>query len=181
MPADGASSNHFNNTALISLLTLVPGYLAWKVGGGFKTWVFFALILDLPILGAFWIITSEYAPRKNEKAKFPGKPIEHYLKFHKAEDREKYHGKTTILMETFYEMYFNSDVDFNGDALEILELRHDWVNFRFTLGQIKHFLTGMVPEMLLHTRSQGLSLPSLCSRFFYCEPDKACEPRLINV
>jgi hypothetical protein len=113
--------------------------------------------LDLPILGAFWIITSEYAPRKNEKAKFPGKPIEHYLKFHKAEDREKYNGQKTIPMETFYEMYFDGDVDFNGDALEILELRHDWVNFRFTFGLIKHFLFGFIPEAIMHSRSQGLS------------------------
>ncbi|KAF2710303.1 S-adenosyl-L-methionine-dependent methyltransferase [Pleomassaria siparia CBS 279.74] len=154
LPADGASSEHFSNGLLIALLTLIPGYITYQFGGGFKTWVFFSLILDLPILGAFWIVTSEFAPRKNVKAKLPGKPIEHYLKFNKAEDREQYHGHKKIPMETFYEMYFNGDVDFNGDALEILELRHDWCNFRFTFGLIRHFLTGMIPEMIMHTRSQ---------------------------
>jgi len=46
-------------------------------------------------------------------------------------------------------------VVFRVDCLEIMELMHDWANFRFTLGLIKHFLTGMIPEMVLHSRSQG--------------------------
>jgi hypothetical protein len=135
--------------------------VTWKLGGGFKTFLFFALILDLPILAAFWLITSEYAPRRNEKAKLPGKPIEHYLTFHKAEDREKYHGRAKIPMETFYEKYFDGDVSFNGDCLDILEWRHDWCNFRFTIGLIKYFLFNFLPEMIMHTRSQG----TFCSPF----------------
>ncbi|CAI6341488.1 unnamed protein product [Periconia digitata] len=154
LPADGPSAEHFNNTLLISLLTLVPGYITWSFGGGFKTWVFFALIVDLPILAAFWIITSEIAPRKNDKAKLPGKPIEYYLKFNKAEDRDSYYGKNKIPLETFQEMYFDGDVEFKGDCLEVLEMRHDWAKFRFTFGLIKHFLLGMIPEMIMHTRSQ---------------------------
>jgi hypothetical protein len=134
---------------------VIPGYTTWKLGGGFKTFVFFSLIFDLPILAVFWIVTSEFAPRRNEKAKLPGKPIEHYLTFHKEEDKEKYHGKTTIPMQTFYEMYFDGDVSVNGDMLDIMEYRHDWANFRFTLGNIKQFLTGTVPDLLLHHRSQG--------------------------
>jgi hypothetical protein len=58
-------------------------------------------------------------------------------------------------METFHEMYFDGDVDFNGDALEVMEYRHDWASFRFTIGLIKFFLTGMIPEVIMHTRSQG--------------------------
>lgn len=61
-------------------------------------------------------------------------------------------------METFHEMYFDGDVDFKGDALEILEYRHDWASFRFTISLYWFFLTGMIPEMLMHTRSQGWSL-----------------------
>lgn len=99
---------------------------------------------------------SAFSPRKTEKASFPGKPIEHYLTFHKEEDKEKYQGKRTIPMETFHEKYFDGDVDFNGDCLEIMEQRHDWANFRFTISLIKYFLTGMMPEVIMHTRSQGL-------------------------
>lgn len=141
----------------------MPGYVTFSLGGGFKTWVFFALILDLPILAAFWILTSELVPRKNEKAKFPDKPIEHYITFLKEEDRDSYYGRHKIPMETFQEKYFNGEVDFNGDCLEIMEMRHDWANFRFTLGLIKHFLFGMIPELIMHTRSQGQCLPTLCS------------------
>jgi len=94
-------------------------------------------------------------PRKNEKAVYPGRPVEHYLTFHKEADRMKYRGKSKIPLETFYEKYFDGDVDFNGDALEMLEYRHDWASFRFTLSLYWFFLTGMIPEVIMHTRSQG--------------------------
>ena len=63
-------------------------------------------------------------------------------------------------METFHEMYFDGQVDFNGDALEIMEYRHDWANFSFTAGLFRYFLTGMMPEVIMHTRSQGLLSPT---------------------
>lgn len=122
---------------------------------GLKTWIFLALVLFFPILGPFWWLTSEFAPRKNEKAKLPGKGIEHYLKFTKAEDRDAYYGQKLIPIETFQEKYFDGDVELKGDMLEILEWRHDWSKPRMTLGLIKHFLFGFIPEMILHSRSQG--------------------------
>jgi cyclopropane-fatty-acyl-phospholipid synthase len=113
---------------------------------------------------AFWTVSSTISPRKTEKAKYAGRPVEHYLQFHSEHDRATYRGKSKIPMETFYEKYFNGEVDFKGDALECLEYRHDWANFRFTMGLFKHFLFGFIPEMLLHTRSQGtLRLTSLFS------------------
>ena len=81
--------------------------------------------------------------------------MEHYLHFHSENDRAKYHGKSKIPMETFHEMYFDGAVDFKGDALEVMEYRHDWANFRFTISLFRFFLTGTIPEMLMHTRSQG--------------------------
>jgi hypothetical protein len=146
---------HFSNPLLISLLVGVPGYIAYSFGGGFKTWVFFSLIVDLPILGAFWILTSDFAPRKNEKVRLPDKPIEHYLSFHKEEDRDSYYGRKKIPLETFQEKYFDGEVSVKGDMLEVLEMRHDWANFRFTIGNIRHFLFGFLPEAIMHTRSQG--------------------------
>ncbi len=133
----------------------MPFYLAWRLGGGLKTTIFLALITTLPLLCAFWIVASVVSPRKNEKARYPGRPVEHYLTFKKPADQAKYHGKNKIPMETFHEMYFDGDVDFNGDALEVMEYRHDWANFRFTLGMLKFVFTGLVPEALMHTRSQG--------------------------
>jgi len=64
-------------------------------------------------------------------------------------------------METFHEKYFAGEVDFKGDALEIMEYRHDWSNFKFTLSLFRFFLTGMIPEVIMHSRSQGI-LTSQC-------------------
>jgi len=103
-------------------------------------------------------------PRKNEKAAYPGRPVEHYLTFKKDADRTKYQGRSKIPLETFHEKYFDGDVDFNGDALEMLEYRHDWASFRFTLSLYWFFLTGMIPEVIMHTRSQGGHYPQ-CFRY----------------
>ncbi len=113
------------------------------------------MLTSVPILIAFWTVASSLSPRKNEKAKYPGRPIEHYLHFKSEEDRTRYRGKSKIPMESFYEMYFDGAVDFKGDALDVLEYRHDWANFRFTLSLFRFFFTGMIPEVLMHTRSQG--------------------------
>jgi cyclopropane fatty-acyl-phospholipid synthase-like methyltransferase len=129
------------------------------MGGGFKTTVLFFFITGIPILAAFWTLNSTFAPRRNEKAKYPGKPIENYLVFHKEEDREKYYGRNKIPMETFHEKYFDGEVDFKGDPLEVMEYRHDWASFRFTISLMWFFVTGMMPEVILHTRSQGMYLP----------------------
>jgi hypothetical protein len=134
---------------------VVPFYLTRKVGGGLKTFIFFALITTLPILIAYWTVMSRYSPRKNEKVKLPGKPIEHYLEFHKAVDAMEWKGKKKIPLETFQEMYFAGDVSFKGDCLEIMEYRHDWASFEFTWSLFKYFLTGMIPEVIMHTRGQG--------------------------
>lgn len=58
-------------------------------------------------------------------------------------------------METFHELYFDGKVDFKGDALETMEYRHDWANWKFTLSLFRYFFTGMIPEVIMHTRSQG--------------------------
>ncbi|KAI9720902.1 MAG: Sphingolipid C9-methyltransferase 2 [Chrysothrix sp. TS-e1954] len=154
LPADAAGSESFSNTLLFSLLALIPLWASWQVGGGSKTWIFFAIFTTIPILMVFWTMASGMSSRKNEKASYPGLPVEHYLRFHSEADRLKYRGKGKIPMETFHEMYFDGEVDFNGDALEILEFRHDWANFRFTLSLYWFFLTGMMPEVIMHTRSQ---------------------------
>lgn len=155
LPADAGGSEGFSNTLLFSLLAFVPLYCSWKLGGGLKTAIFFAIFTSIPILATFWAVVSRLTPRKNEKARYPGRPVEHYLTFHKDADRMKYRGKNKIPMWTFFEMYFDGDVDFNGDCLEVLEYRHDWASFGFTIALYKFFLTGMMPEVIMHTRSQG--------------------------
>ncbi|KIW16623.1 hypothetical protein PV08_03811 [Exophiala spinifera] len=154
LPADAAGSESFNNYLLIGLLIGVPAYMARQVRGGFYTTIFLAIFTSIPILMAFWTVASSISPRKNEKVRYPGRPVEHYLHFREEEDRAKYHGKNRIPMETFHEMYFDGKVDFKGDCLEMLEYRHDWASWKFTLSLMKFFFTGMIPEVIMHTRSQ---------------------------
>lgn len=142
----------------MSLIVGVPYWLSWKVGGGCKTAIFFGLFTSLPILAGFWMTASAVSPRKNEKVKLPGRPVEHYLTFKNRADQLKYHGKSKIPMETFYEMYFDGDVDFNGDVLESLEYRHDWANFHWTIGLCRYFVLSFIPEMIMHSKSQGKKL-----------------------
>jgi cyclopropane fatty-acyl-phospholipid synthase-like methyltransferase len=124
------------------------------VYGGFWTTVIFFPFTSIPILMAFWTLASSLSPRKNEKARYPGRPVESYLSFRSEADRLKYRGRKRIPMETFHEKYFAEEVDFKGDCLEAMEYRHDWANFRFTLSLFWFFFTGMMPEVIMHTRSQ---------------------------
>ncbi|KAK7969161.1 hypothetical protein PG996_002400 [Apiospora saccharicola] len=154
LPADAAGSNSFSTRFLLSLIACVPLWMSWQFGGGTKTAIFFGLFTSLPIFAGFWILASAMSPRKNDKVRYPGRPIEHYLNFKKRSDQDKYFGRKKIPMETFHEMYFDGDVDFNGDCLEVMEYRHDWASFRFTLSLCKFFLFGMLPEVIMHSRSQ---------------------------
>lgn len=154
LPADAAGTEGFSNPLLFSLLFLVPFYFSWKVGGGLKTTLFFSLFTSIPILLAFWTLASILTPRKNEKARYPGRPVEHYLTFKNEADRIKYSGKNKIPMQIFHDLFFEGEVEFNGDCLEVLEYRHDWASFRFTKMLFHHVFFSFVPEVIMHTRSQ---------------------------
>ncbi|KAK8114896.1 hypothetical protein PG999_006965 [Apiospora kogelbergensis] len=154
LPADAAGSNSFSTLLLLFLIAGVPLWISCNVGGGTKTAIFFGLFTSIPVFAGFWIVASAMSSRKNHKARYPGRSIEHYLTFKKRSDQLKYHGRSKIPMEKFHEMYFEGDVDFKGDCLEAMEYRHDWASFRFTLSLCKYFLFGMLPEILLHSRSQ---------------------------
>jgi hypothetical protein len=137
----------------------------------------------VPILVAYWSIASITAPRKNEKARLPGRPIEEYLSFKHDTDKKKYRGNVKIPMWTLLEMYIDGEVEFKGDCLEILEYRHDWATFNFTFSLFKFFFLRMMPEVILHTRSQGASLSS---NLFISPADslktrKRCENNMISV
>ena len=155
LPADGPGSESFSNIALFTILLGVPVYLAWKIGGGFKTTIFFFILTLVPLLVAFWWVASNYSPRLNEKVKLPGRPIEHYLTFKKDADKARYWGKHKIPMTTFLEMYFDGDVDFNGDCLDILEYRHDWATFNITWDLFRFILFTFAPDVIMHSRQQG--------------------------
>ena len=154
LPADGPGSRDFNNWILLSIMIGIPYYFTRSLGLGFKTFLFFFIVLAIPILMAWWTLLSTYSPRLNEKVKLPNKGVEYYLDFHDDELKDLYKGQNKISMETFCELYFDNKVSFKGDALDVLEFRHDWVKFTFTMSLFKFFLLGMIPEVIMHTRSQ---------------------------
>lgn len=157
LPADGPGNRNFSNKLLIFLLLLAPNYLAWKLGGGLKTTLFFAALTTVPVLLVFWRIASSISPPINERVRCPGLPVEHYLTFHKPADRARYQGPHKVPMETFMRKYFDGDADFNGDALEVLEYRHDWASFRFTWELFRYILVNFASDVLTHSRSQDES------------------------
>ncbi|TID28624.1 hypothetical protein CANINC_002380 [Pichia inconspicua] len=154
LPADGPGSKHFNNWILLSIMLFVPFYLTRSLGLGFKTFVFFFIVTAIPILMVWWTVLSTYSPRLNERVKLPNRGVEFYLEFHDEELANKYKGNNKIPMETFHELYFANKVSFKGDALDVMEYRHDWAQFSFTLSLFRFFLFGMIPEVIMHTRSQ---------------------------
>lgn len=159
LPADGPGSKHFNNWVMLGLVIGVPAFLTRKLGLGFKTWLFLAVFTTIPILMAYWTVMSLYSPRLNEKAKYPNRPILYYLEYHTPELKAKYetlnNGQgTKIPIETFQELFFDGKVSFKGDCLDVMEYKHDWANFRFTLGLFRFFLLGMIPEVIMHSKSQ---------------------------
>lgn len=159
LPADGPGGKLFSNKAMIVFLTLIPLFVVRKLGLGFKSWLFLVVLLAIPILIAYWTVLSTFSPRINEKVKLPGKPVGHYLEFHTEELNDKYvlsnNGQgTKIPMETFHELYFDGKVTFKGDCLDVMEYRHDWCTFRFTISLFKFFLLGMIPEVIMHSKSQ---------------------------
>ncbi|ORY82501.1 S-adenosyl-L-methionine-dependent methyltransferase [Protomyces lactucae-debilis] len=153
LPADASGSHTFNNYLMFAILLGVPYYLKYKLGGGKYTWLFFIVLLFLPLLTGFWYLNSVLGGRLNSKAKYPGKPIDTYIKFKNPELAQKYAG-SKIPLETFQELYIAGEVDFKGDALDVMEFRHDWSSFHFTLSLFRFFLFGMIPELLWHSRSQ---------------------------
>lgn len=159
LPADGPGSTHFSNVALMAFVLVVPYYTVRVLGAGPKTFVFFCAVFAVPILVCYWYVLSLYSPRINEKVAYPNKPILHYLSFHTPELKAKYEHSNggmgcKIPIETFQELYFDHKVSFKGDCLDVLEYKHDWASFRFTLSLFKFFLFGMIPEVIMHSKLQ---------------------------
>jgi sphingolipid C9-methyltransferase len=155
LPADGPGAEGFSNLALLSLLIGVPSVLSLLLNLTWLLTVLTALLTLFPLLASFWYLSSSLTYRKNEKVKLPGRPVESYLNFLKKSDREKYKGQNKIPIDTFQTLYFDGNVEFKGHCLEVLEYRHDWASFHFTLNIFKFFLFSFVPEVIMHTRSQG--------------------------
>jgi cyclopropane-fatty-acyl-phospholipid synthase len=154
LPAEGPGSEGFSNYLLAGVLLLPPLFITYRIGLGFYTYIFLTILFLFPLLVGFWTIASSYSPRINNKAKLPGRPVEHYISFKNDDDRRRWSGNNKIPIKTFYEMYFDGNVSFNGDCLEVLEYRHDWASFAFTWDLFHFILFVFAPDVLFHSRKQ---------------------------
>lgn len=157
LPAQGAGNQTFDNRVFGAVAVGVPAFIAYSLGLSFSLFIILTVLLFFPILATTLYLTSRYAPRYRNRVPLPGKPLESYIIIHDPELKASYYGRNKIPMETFFEAYFDGKIDFNGDPLEIMEARHDWAAFQFTLGQFKFFLTQWLPETFWHSREQDES------------------------
>ncbi|KAI8262666.1 Cytochrome P450 monooxygenase [Colletotrichum sp. SAR11_239] len=148
LPADGAGHDTFSFKHLVLLLAFVPAFATWKLCGGYNTLVVALFTLLVPVVAAFWYVASCISPPINEKIQNPGRPVEEYITFKNELDRDRYWGRHKIPMGTFTKMYFDGEVDFNGDALEILEWRYDWASWRFTREMTRFVVLTWLPEVI---------------------------------
>ena len=111
-------NGYFSNRILIALLLGVPyfvkKYLPIIRYGGFKTYVFLAIVLAVPVLVGYWTFASTYGKRKNEKVKLPGKDLEEYIHFADINLKRYYGGQEKIPMQVFHDAYFEGKADFKG-------------------------------------------------------------------
>ncbi|ORY97447.1 S-adenosyl-L-methionine-dependent methyltransferase [Syncephalastrum racemosum] len=154
LPAEGAGNQTFDNRIFAVAVLGIPFYIKHILGLPFWCFLVLAVVLFLPILACTLYLTSRYAARYRNNVPLPGKPIEDYITIHDAELKQAYHGHNKIPMETFFEAYFEGKIDFKGDPLEVMELRHDWAAFQFSFGQFKFFLTQWLPETFWHSKHQ---------------------------
>lgn len=139
---------------LVGVIVGVPAVVTYFFGGGLKTWIFFAIVLVLPVLVALWTYLSTFSPRTNEKVKLTGRPVEHYLTFKREEDRRRYRGNNKVPLPALAEMYLDGHVEFKGDILDALEYRHDWACFTFTLELFKFIVFTFFVDVIFHTKAQ---------------------------
>ncbi|KAH7127414.1 S-adenosyl-L-methionine-dependent methyltransferase [Dactylonectria macrodidyma] len=156
LPADGPGYEQFSNAALAAALIGTPTWLSWKFGGGQKLAIFFSLFTTIPVLIVVWKFMSTVSPRLNDNVRLPGRPVEYYLKFKKPIHQAKWNGRHKIPMQTFFELYFEGEVDLNGDLLEVFEYRHEWATFNFTLKTFRYIFFGFFPDVILHNQSQDV-------------------------
>ncbi|KAJ8082492.1 hypothetical protein PM082_008347 [Marasmius tenuissimus] len=154
--AEGIST--FNNLHLAGLILVVP----WVVKrilplfnrGGFKTYLFLLVLTGAPTAVGYWTVMSTFGQRVNEKVKLPGKDIEEYITIKDPELKKHYHGKEKIPMQVFHDAFFEGKIDFNDDVLEVMEQRHDWAKFNFTMELFKYVFTVLIPDVITHSREQ---------------------------
>lgn len=63
-------------------------------------------------------------------------------------------GGKKVPFSEFVHDYVNGDVDIKGDFIEFMECRSEYFDYRLTWKHIKFFFGRMIPEVVIHSKSQ---------------------------
>jgi sphingolipid C9-methyltransferase len=149
---EGAGFETFSTRNMYLTIFTVPLAIQWIVGFSMYAYPVILALLAIPCFAAFQIMSSKHnAPLRPQK-NLAGKKLQDYLEIKSLKLQSYKNSK--IPMETFFESYFDGDIDIKGDMLQVLEGRYDWAAFTFTVSQAKFFLSQWVPETLWHSRKQ---------------------------
>ncbi|KAI9017412.1 S-adenosyl-L-methionine-dependent methyltransferase [Gaertneriomyces semiglobifer] len=138
---------------LIGAVLGVPLLVNFMIGAPLVWYLVLLPILGLPVFAGYNVLYAKVAPAVRPQKGLPGKNLEEYMTIKKSE-LAGYKGRSKIPIETFFENYFDGHIDIKEDMLELLEVRHDWASFTWTMGQVKFFLTQWIPETLWHSKKQ---------------------------
>ncbi|KAJ3224915.1 hypothetical protein HK099_007635 [Clydaea vesicula] len=151
-PVDSQGFDTFSNTQLYIALAVAPLAAVLVLPIHFYWYPVVAVILALPTFAAYNML-NVLSTSNLSYTNLPNRDLSYYFTV-KDKSLKKYQGRNKIPMETWFEAYFDQKIDTNVDMLEMIEARHDWASFVFTLGQAKFFLTQWIPETLWHSKKQ---------------------------
>ncbi|KXS14433.1 S-adenosyl-L-methionine-dependent methyltransferase [Gonapodya prolifera JEL478] len=156
-PVEGHGNDTFSNLSLATAILGVAAPIPVLLDLPFTTLPTILAVTAAPTFVVYnyaraWIY-GNYVATDDSKAPLPKKPIEEYLEFKDPALKRRF-GGSKIPMELFFENYMDGKIDIKGDVLDVLEHRHDWAVFRFSLGQATFLVSQWVPELLWHSKKQ---------------------------
>ncbi|KAI8849367.1 S-adenosyl-L-methionine-dependent methyltransferase [Chytridium lagenaria] len=155
-PVEGAGSETFSNRQLFSAILVAPLAVVLLLGIPLAWYPVVAVILALPTFAGYNLYyTTISRPIRPQKG-LPNKPVEEYFVVKDAALKAKFSGHSKLPIETWFEAYFDGQIDLKEgtDLLETLEARYDWASFYFTFSQAKFFLTQWIPRLSGTQRSR---------------------------
>jgi cyclopropane fatty-acyl-phospholipid synthase-like methyltransferase len=156
LPAEGSGA--FSNYHLAAIDILVPWFIQRCLPFGRSSWYvyfFLVIVLFVPLTIGYWILTSRYGPRINEKVALPNRPLSDYYTITDEEFRAKWDGKK-MPMQIWHDAYFDGKIELapGVSMLDALEYRYDWSRFELSFTNFRYVLFNLIPDVIFHTAKQ---------------------------
>lgn len=161
-PIEGTGNEFLSWHLFLSVVLILPTILTASLISLNFHWAVAIIIGLVQIPLCFVILHTIYAiisaPIREQKQLPKNSTVKTYLTpFPSKMDNQELLAfeKKKLQIEVFYEGYFDGKWDLkNVDMLELLERRHEWASFTWTLNQIQFFLFQWIPETLTHSKQQ---------------------------